>query len=113
MMKEKAINKMIASMYTEGILSEENEERMRVYLDWMYQAGWDERGNHLVKHHNKPVIQYDLSMKVLGRYESAVVAAKELKCSKDVIYDSIWYNRPSKRGHIWKYAADEQNKDNS
>jgi hypothetical protein len=113
MMKEAAINKMISSMYTEGILSEENEERTRVYLDWMYQAGWDERGNNLVAHNKKPVIQYDTQGNILGTYPSIKEASKISGSTSDVIYESIRFKRPSEKRHVWKYASNEQNKDNS
>ena len=112
MMREAAIRKMIASMYTEGIISIENDERIRTYLGWMYQAGWDARGNELVAHNKKPVIQYDMEGHKLGKYESVVEASKELGIVSSTIYESIWYDRPTKRGHIWKYAENGKSKNN-
>lgn len=112
MTRETAINKLIASMYTEGIISIENDERIRIYLGWMWDAGGDSRATDLVAHNKKKVIQYDMQGKVLGRYESVVEASKELGIVSSTIYESIWYDRPTKRGHIWKYAENGKSKNN-
>lgn len=113
MMKEKAINKMIASMYTEEILSEENEERMRTYLDWMYQAGY-EQGTHEFKVNlNRPVELCDEYGVMLKTFLNIKIAAEEAAYGRSTISKAIKSGRPTKRGHIWRYVSDEQNKDNS
>ena len=113
MMTEKAINKMIASMYTEGILSEENEEKMRVYLDWMYQAGYEQGVHEFTVNKTRPVELCDEYGVMLKTFSNTKVAAEEAAYGRSTISKAIKSGRVTKRGHIWRYVSDEQNKDNS
>jgi hypothetical protein len=51
----------------------------------------------------KPVIQYDLNGKIVGEYESAKIAAKEIGLHPNNMYDHLKGMYHTARGHIFKY----------
>lgn len=111
MMKEPAIKKMISSMYTEGILSKEDEDRMKIYLDWMYQAGYEQGMRDFTKDIvGRPVEFCDSLGNMIKIFPNTRIAAEDTGYGRSTIAAAIRSERVTKRGHIWRYLADEQDK---
>jgi hypothetical protein len=102
--KDRTVSKALRDMTMFGLISEESSGEVRKFIEAVYVAGWEERGNNLTAHHEKKVIEYDQFDKPIAEYKSVADAAKKKKCSPQGIYSAIDRKSKTKLGHTWKYA---------
>lgn len=84
-------------------IPEEHVPFLRSYFNLAFAAGFDEGRNDVYRRYSKkksPVLQFDLSGKRVGAYESVAQASRECKIHKSCIFEAIQTGKPSK-GYYW------------
>lgn len=80
-------------------------------LEWCDRAYNNNYGTHNAKNaksHSKPIVQYTLDGKFLREWQSATIAARELRCAQSAI-NLCCLRKPkhnSYHGYLWRYKGD-------
>jgi hypothetical protein len=104
-----AVNKVLRDLIKRKIIFEE-ENRIRVYLEALWVAGWEQARREFAGRTEKSVTQYDAGEHKMEDFDSIEKAAKRMKCSRETIARAIRTGHRTERGHIWKFAENGNNK---
>jgi hypothetical protein len=111
MIQEVVINRILRDMKMSGLISEETNGEVKVYLNAIYAAGYEqgieEEKEKFGKHREKKIIQYNMQNKIINEYDSILKAAKKVKCSDRLIARALESGKPTRARHLWKYAEEK------
>jgi hypothetical protein len=110
--QETTVNRVLRDMKLARLitLDEVGDERiaeMRVLCNAIYTAGWEEKNKAWADKRSIPVVQCDKKGKPIQRFHNVLIASRKTKYNRVTIYTSLKSGKPTQRGHIWKYAQDE------
>lgn len=111
--QEKAVNKAMFWLKELDLITVEQRDLIRNYLNWLYVMGWEERGWTLTAHNKKRVVQYNRKGKVLAEFESIEEASSKTGLNTAGLYSAVLRGTVTKKGHIWKYAENGASKNGS
>jgi hypothetical protein len=102
------VSKVLRDLKKRKIIFEE-DDRVSVYLEALWVAGWEQARKEFAERTEKPVTQYDASEHKMEDFGSIEKAAKQMKCSRETIARAIKTGHKTERGHIWKFADNGDN----
>lgn len=98
------IERVLYELRIQGLTQLEFNSRVRVYLQQVYAAGFNEGLKHSTKRYIKPVAIYDNEGNFVDRFESVQDASRKLGLSDSTIHRSLKYpNKHHAGGYTWKY----------
>jgi hypothetical protein len=106
--QNRAVAKALRDLIAAGLVSEECSGEVRIALNQVYAAGWEEARHGFAERTEKKVMQYDSEGCEIGEDPSIEKAAKRMKCSRETIARAIKTGRHTVKGHTWKFAEDEK-----
>jgi hypothetical protein len=101
---EVAVNRVLRDMKMSGLISEDANGEVKVFLSALWVAGHENGIHKMAVRKNKPVVLYNIEGKVLGEYESIVEAAKANGCDHLTIERALKSGKETRTRHIWKFA---------
>lgn len=104
MTQHEIISKILRDMKACGLIDPDYAGEARVYLNAVYVASWEQCRKDLLAHNKKKVAQYNLEGELLNTFDSIDEAERLTGHKRDVIYESIRFERPTRKGqHVWQY----------
>ena len=110
MKQDIAIKRVLRDLKISGLISEGANGEVKIYLDALWVAGWEQARRENAARTEKPITQYDASGHKMEVFDSIEKAAKQMRCSRETIARAIKMGRRTARGHIWKFKEDEEAK---
>jgi len=109
--KDVCINRVLRDMKLQGLISEEANGEVKIYLNAVWVAGYEHKTKELGYLHRKGVIQYDANWKEIRRFEGIKVASIKVRCDNLTIERAIKSGKLTRKRHYWKLAEDEKGND--
>jgi hypothetical protein len=103
----RAVAKVLKDLIQFGLIKEDDRGQVRLHLDRLYTAGWEEKNKAWADKRSISVIQCDKKGKPIQEFHNVLIAARKAKYSRVTIYTSLKTGKPTQRGHIWKYKEEE------
>jgi hypothetical protein len=100
---ERVVNKNLRDLKQFGLIKEDDEGQVRLHLNRLAVACWEEGAKSVFSHGEKEVEEYDTNGFKINDYPSVTIAAKNNGVHKTTLYMAIWKEKPTKNGHSWKY----------
>jgi hypothetical protein len=104
MERDVVLNRILRDMKMSGLISEESNGDVKIYLNAVYVAGL-EAGKKSLGHGSKIIQQFDRSGNLINTFSSLKEAALKTKVTCNGIYKAISQERPTSKGYIWKYKT--------
>lgn len=112
MEQDKVVNRVLRDLKLQGLISEDANGEVKIYLNAIWVASLEERTRELSAHNEKRVIQYNEEGVKIAEYGSIAEASKKTKYGITGLYSAVLRGTLTKKGHIWKYAENGNDKDN-
>jgi len=104
MEQERAVNKVLRDLISAGLVSETWQGEVRLYLNQLFAAGYDEGNHRQYASHEREIVLYNGNDKEIGRWRSMAEASRETKTPQSTITMGMWRGTRSRNGNTWKYA---------
>jgi hypothetical protein len=103
MEQDRVINKVLRDLVAAGLVSDKWKGEVRIELNRVYAAAWEESRKATYGHGNKPIGQYDEAGKLLNIYRSQIEAARKTGFTQGGILKAMQRGTATKQGWLWKY----------
>jgi hypothetical protein len=103
----RAVNKVVMDLLQFKLIQIGSERFVRLHLQRLYVAGYEEGRKEIHVHHAKKVVRCDKDGKELETYNTVVEAARKINYGTAGIYFAIYRKTVTKNGYRWKYKEDE------
>jgi len=104
MEQQQVVNKIIRDLKMAGLIDPVYTTDVRPFLEQLWVTGWEKGRNDALANHTKKVAQYSRDGKLLNTFGSMRSAAKITGHSYDSIYESILFERITRKGYKWTYV---------
>lgn len=108
MEQDKVVNRVLRDLKLQGLISEEANGEVKIYLNAIWVASWEERNKGLADKRSIAVKQFNREGELIQEYHNVLIAARKTKYSRNTIYTSLRTGEPTRRGHIFRYADDNK-----
>jgi hypothetical protein len=106
--QDRAVNKILRDLKQFELIKADDEGHIRLHLQRLYTAGWEEGNKRIFANFKKTIILYNKYNEPIAEYESAEEAARQTKCSVKGIYSAVYRKSVSRNGNYWKYKDNER-----
>lgn len=91
---------------------DENKENNHIknleYCTNKYNLNYGTRKERISKKRGKPVIQFDLNMNFIKKWNGTIQASKQTGINEGNIWECCNHKRKTARGYVWKYEEEMQ-----
>jgi len=105
--KDSVINKVLRDMKQDGVVCDDGIGVARIHLTILYNAAYERGTTHYGHSNSKKIVQYDKYGDKIDEFDNQLVASKIVGYTDRAISRALKTGRPTRAGHIWKYADDE------
>ena len=102
--QEVAVNRVLRDLKMLGLISEESNGEVKVFLNALVVVGIEIRSKEISKGTWKKVFQFDSKGNKIGEYVSAMEAARKTKSDRKVIERHSKTGKITRKGHYWSYT---------